>query len=72
MAEEDDRPEEEDEGDERGARAKEVAQSPAKGFAEGTGYGVNGGRRRREREERARQQGRDGPELILPAGLDAP
>ena len=72
MTEEDDGPEDEDEGNERGSHAADGAEAAAKRGTERPGYAINWGRQRREREERARQQGQDGPQLILPAGLDMP
>lgn len=70
MAEQDDGPEQEAEGDEPGADAEDGAQGVPDGDARRAGYARDGRGRDREREEGAREEGQDGPELILPARFD--
>ena len=70
MAEEDDGPEDTEKRGEGGAESEDGAEGPADGDADRTGYGLDGGREDRERQEGAREEGQDGPELILPAGVD--
>ncbi len=69
MAEEDDRPEDADQRRRRRADAEHGAQDAAEREAGGAGDAGDGGQDR-EREEGAREEGQDGPELILPARVD--
>jgi hypothetical protein len=70
VPEEDDGPQDAGEGDGGGAEAEGRAQPAAERRADGTGYGINGGRQDSERQEGAREEGQDGPQLILPARVD--
>jgi hypothetical protein len=71
VAEQGDGPEQGDEREGGGAQTEPLPERAADRGADGPGY-RDRRRQRREREERAREQGRDGPEVILRSGVDGP
>jgi len=70
VPEEDDGPEDEEERGGRGAETEDRAEGAADPGADGSGDVRYGRWQDRERQERAREEGQDGPELILPARVD--